>query len=193
LVAGIRAAKGRPLVNSVTGEEERLEKVLPVVAEYNLPVIAISHDEQGILFDAKERFAVIKKIVERAERYGIPREDVLVDPLVMPVSTIRTAGSDVFTIARMVREELGCNTVCGASNVSFGLPNREIVNSTFVAMAIAAGITSAITNPLDAGIRQTIYAADVLMGNDEDCMRYVVAMRKLAAAAKAAATAKEPA
>jgi 5-methyltetrahydrofolate--homocysteine methyltransferase len=94
-------------------------------------------------------------------------------------------------MVRMVRDELGCNTVCGASNISFGLPNREIVNCAFVGMAIAAGMTSAITNPLDMGIRQTIYAADVLMGNDEDCMRYVVAMRKAAAAAKAAEAAKE--
>jgi 5-methyltetrahydrofolate--homocysteine methyltransferase len=180
LVAGIKAAKGRPLVNSVTGEEERMETILPVVAEYGLPVIAITSDERGILFEAEERFGVAKKIVERAEKYGIKREDVLIDPLAMPVSSVPTAGLDVFTITRMVNEELGCNTVCGASNISFGLPNRQTVNSAFVAMAITAGMACAITNPLDQAIRQTIYAADVLMGRDQDCMNYVIAMRKAA-------------
>ena len=180
LIAGIKAAKGRPLVNSVTGEEERLEKVLPVVAEYGLPVIAITNDERGILFDPRDRFGVAKKIVERAASYGIPPQDVLIDPLAMPVSSIASAGSDLFAITRMVREELGCNTVCGASNISFGLPNRQAINSAFIAMAIAAGLTSAIANPLDEAVRQTIYAADVLMGHDEYCMAYITAMRKAA-------------
>ena len=182
LVAGIKAAKGRPLVNSVTGEEERMEKILPVVAEYGLAVIAITSDERGILFDAQERFGIAKKIVERAGKYGIKPEDVLIDPLAMPVSSVPSAGRDVFEITRLVNEELGCNTVCGASNISFGLPNRQAVNSAFVAMAITAGMTCAITNPLEQAIRQTIYAADVLMGNDPDCMNYVVAMRKAARA-----------
>lgn len=180
LIAGIKAAKGRPLVNSVTGEEERLEKVLPVIAEYGLPVIAITNDERGILFDPRDRFGVAKKIVERAASYGIPPQDVLIDPLAMPVSSIASAGSDLFAITRMVREELGCNTVCGASNISFGLPNRQAINSAFIAMAIAAGLTSAIANPLDEAVRQTIYAADVLMGHDEYCMAYITAMRKAA-------------
>ncbi|MEZ4557219.1 MAG: dihydropteroate synthase [Caldilineaceae bacterium] len=149
LIAGIKAAKGRPIVNSVTGEEERLEVVLPVVAEYNVPVIAITNDESGISYDPAVRFAVAKKIVKRAESYGIKPEDVLVDPLAMPVGAVRTAGRDLFNIVRMVREELGCNTICGASNISFGMPNRHLLNSTFVAMAIAAGMTSAITNPLE--------------------------------------------
>lgn len=180
LIAGIKTAKGRPLVNSVTGEEERLEKVLPVVAEYGLPVIAITNDERGILFDPSDRFGVAKKIVERAASYGIPPQDVLIDPLAMPVSSVASAGTDLFAITRMVREELGCNTVCGASNISFGLPNRQAINSAFIAMAIAAGLTSAITNPLDEAVRQTIYAADVLMGHDEYCMAYITAMRKAA-------------
>lgn len=177
LIAGIKAANGRPLVNSVTGEEERMESILPVVAEYDLPVIAITSDERGILFEAEERFGIAKKIVERAATYGIKPEDVLVDPLAMPVSSVPTAGLDVFEITRMVNEELGCNTVCGASNISFGLPNRHAINSAFMAMAITAGMTCAITNPLEPSIRQTIYAADVLMGRDQDCMNYVMAMR----------------
>ncbi len=178
LIAGIKAANGRPIVNSVTGEEERMESILPVVAEYGLPVIAITSDERGILFEAKERFGIAKKIVERAATYGIKPEDVLIDPLAMPVSSVPSAGLDVFAITHMVSEELGCNTVCGASNISFGLPNRHAINSAFMAMAIATGMTCAITNPLEESIRQTIYAADVLMGNDEYCMNYVTAMRK---------------
>jgi 5-methyltetrahydrofolate--homocysteine methyltransferase len=180
LIAGIQSAKGRPLVNSVTGEEERLEAVLPIVAEYKLPVIAICNDESGISYDPHVRFAVAKKIVERAARYGIPHTDVLVDPLAMPVGAVRTAGSDLFTIVRLIRDELGCNTVCGASNISFGMPARNLLNSTFVAMAIAAGMTCAITNPLEPEIRNAIYAADVLMGHDEDCINYIRAMRRAA-------------
>lgn len=187
LIAGIKVAKGRPLINSVTGEEERLEAVLPVVAEYNLPVIAISNDESGISYDPRVRFAVAKKIVERAESYGISRDDVIIDPLAMPVGAVRTAGADLFTLVRMIREELGCNTMCGASNISFGLPQRQWINSSFISMAIASGMTCAITNPLEEHIRNAIYAADVLMGHDEDCMRYLTAIRKADAGARAAA------
>lgn len=180
LIAGLKAAKGRPIVNSVTGEEDRLESILPVVAEYNVPVIAISNDETGISYDPKVRFEVAKKIVKRAESYGIKPEDILIDPLAMPVGAVNSAGRDLFTIVRMVREELGCNTVCGASNISFGMPSRDLLNATFVAMAIAAGMTCAITNPLEKEIRNAVYAADVLMGNDESAMRYLSAMRQTA-------------
>ena len=188
LIAGLKAAKGRPIVNSVTGEDERLESVLPVVAEYRVPVIGVCNDESGISYDPKVRLAVAKKIVARAESYGIPREDVLLDPLAMPVGAINTAGIDLFTIVRMIREELGCNTVCGASNISFGLPNRHLLDSVFVPMAIAAGMTCAITNPLEKSIRQSVYAADVLMGNDESCLRYLTAMREAEQANRPQAT-----
>ena len=177
LIAGLKAAKGRPIVNSVTGEEERLEAILPVVAEYKVPVIAISNDERGISYDAKKRFAIAKRIVDRAATYGIPPEDVIIDPLAMPVGAVDSAGRTLFTIVRMIREELGCNTMCGASNISFGMPNRPLLNATFVAMAIAAGMTCAITNPLEKEIRHAIYAADALNGNDESSMRYLAAMR----------------
>jgi 5-methyltetrahydrofolate--homocysteine methyltransferase len=186
LIAGLKAAKGRPIVNSVTGEEERLEAILPVVAEYNVPVIGICNDESGISYDPKVRLAVAKKIIARAESYGIKREDVLLDPLAMPVGAINTAGIDLFTIVRMIREELGCNTVCGASNISFGLPNRHLIDSVFVPMAIGAGMTCAITNPLEKSIRNAVYAADVLMGHDESCLRYLSAMRESAAAERPA-------
>ncbi len=179
LKAGLEVAKGKPIVNSVTGEEERLEAILPMVAERGAAVIAICNDERGILYDPKERFLIAKKIVERAEQYGIPREDVLVDPLVLPAGAVPAAGRQVFEILRMVREELGCNTVCGASNISFGLPGRPIVNATFLAMAIASGLTSAITNPLEPQIRMAILAADMLMGHDENCLNWLTAMRQV--------------
>ncbi|MCB0097909.1 MAG: dihydropteroate synthase, partial [Caldilineaceae bacterium] len=132
---------------------------------------------------------VAKKIVKRAESYGIKPEDVIIDPLAMPIGAVRTAGIDLFTIVRMVREELGCNTVCGASNISFGLPNRAAINSAFVPMAMAAGMTCAITNPLEKEIRHAVYAADVLMGNDQDCMRYLAAMREAEADASGSTSA----
>lgn len=190
LIAGIQAAHGRPLVNSVTGEEERLEVILPVVAEYNVPVIGICNDESGISYDPKVRLAVARKIVQRAESYGIKREDVLLDPLAMPVGAVNTAGRDLFDLVRMIREELGCNTCCGASNISFGLPNRHLIDSAFLPMAMAAGMTCAITNPTLPVVRNAIYAADVLMGRDDSCMRYLAAMRE-AAAQEAAAAAPE--
>ncbi len=193
LIAGIKAAKGRPIVNSITGEDERMEAILPIVAEYNLPVIGICNDENGISYDPLVRLQVAKKIIARAESYGIKREDVLLDPLAMPVGAVNTAGRDLFQLVRMIREELGCNTVCGASNISFGMPNRHLLDSIFVPMAIAAGMTCAITNPINQQVRHAIYAADVFMGNDESCMNYLMAMRAAAAqaAAEAAANAGE--
>ena len=148
LEAGLETAQGRPLVNSVTGEEDRLETVLPLVKKYDVPVVAISNDDTGISEDPDVRFAVAKKIVERAADYGIPAHDIVVDPLVMPIGAMATAGQQVFTLVRRLREELGVNTTCGASNISFGLPNRHGINNAFLAMASAAGMTSAIMNPV---------------------------------------------
>jgi len=178
LERGLEAYEGKPLVNSVTGEEERLEVVLPLIKKHGAAVIGISNDETGISQDPVERFKVAKKIVERAEDYGIPREDVLIDPLVMPAGAIRGSGRMVFEIVRMVREELGVNTVCGASNVSFGLPGRPAMNAHFISMAIGSGMTSAITNPMEAEIKEAILAADVLMGHDENCMAWLSAYRE---------------
>lgn len=148
LKAGLETANGRPLLNSVTGEEDRLELVLPLVKKYNVPVVAISNDDTGISEDPDVRFAVAKKIVERAADFGIPAHDIVVDPLVMPIGAMGTAGLQVFSLVRRLREELGVNTTCGASNISFGLPNRHGINNAFLAMASAAGMTSAIMNPV---------------------------------------------
>lgn len=178
LESGLAAYEGRPLVNSVTGEEERLETVLPLVAKYNAAVIGISNDETGISEDPDVRFAVAKKIVERAQDYGIKPEDVVIDPLVMPIGAMRYAGRQVFSIVDRCLNELGVNTCCGASNISFGLPAREPINATFLAMAMASGMTSAITNPMKAEIKQAVLAADMLLGNDENCLTWIGANRK---------------
>ena len=166
LEAGLAAAEGRPLLNSVTGEEDRLELVLPLVKKYNVPVVAISNDDTGISEDPDVRFAVAKKIVERAADFGIPAHDIVVDPLVMPIGAMASAGQQVFALVRRLRDELGVNTTCGASNVSFGLPNRHGINAAFLPMAIGAGMTSAIMNPVRQGEMEAIKAANMLMNHD---------------------------
>ena len=166
LEAGLAAYQGKPLVNSVTGEDERLESVLPLVAKHDAAVVAITNDETGISEDPDVRFAVAKKIVERAADHGIGHEDIVVDPLVMPIGAMGTAGRQVFSLVRRLREELGVNTTCGASNVSFGLPNRHALSAAFLSMAIANGMTSAITSPLHEDVRRAVMAADVMMGHD---------------------------
>lgn len=173
LEAGLEVYQGKALLNSVTGEEERLESVLPLVKKYNCAVVAISNDETGISEDPDVRFEVAKKIVERAEDHGIPRADVVVDPLVMPIGAIGTAGVQVMQLVRRLREELKVNTTCGASNVSFGLPNRDGVNAAFLTMAMASGLTSAITNPLHDSIMQAVMGGDVMLGKDSNCANWI--------------------
>jgi 5-methyltetrahydrofolate--homocysteine methyltransferase len=178
LEAGLRVYQGKALLNSVTGEEERMERVLPLVKKYGCAVVAISNDDSGISEDVNVRFAVAKKIVERAMDYGIPPSDVVVDPLVMPIGAINSAGRQVMEIVKRLREELKVNTTCGASNLSFGLPNRNGLNSAFISMAIAAGMTSAITNPLHADLMQAVRGANVVMGNDPECAQWIRAYRE---------------
>jgi 5-methyltetrahydrofolate--homocysteine methyltransferase len=177
LERGLAIYNGKPLVNSVTGEDERLETVLPLVKQYGAAVIGITNDETGISEDSDRRFQVARKIVERAGAYGIPREDVIIDPLAMPIGAVRYAWVTLSKIVRRVREELGVNTVCGASNISFGLPNRPTLNAIFLAMAVATGMTCAITNPLEEEIKNAILAADVVMGHDENCRAWLRAHR----------------
>jgi len=181
LEAGLAVYKGKPLVNSVTGEDERLEVVLPLVKKYGAAVVAISNDETGISEDPDVRYEVAKKIVERAADYGIPRADIVVDPLVMPVGALNLAGLSAFRLIRRLREELGVNTTCGASNISFGLPNRHGLNAAFLTMAIASGMTSAIMNPLRDEEMQAIMGANVMMGNDPECRRWIRKYREPAA------------
>ena len=178
LEAGLAVYKGKALLNSVTGEDEVLERVLPLVKKYGAAVVAISNDETGISEDPDERFAVAKKIVERAADYGIHHSDVVVDPLVMPIGAINTAGLQVMHVVRRLREELKVNTTCGASNVSFGLPNRNGINSAFLTMAMGAGMTSAITSPLHPEVMAAVRGGDVMMGHDPNCANWIKAYRE---------------
>jgi 5-methyltetrahydrofolate--homocysteine methyltransferase len=173
LESGLAAYQGRALVNSTTGEIEVLERVLPLVKKYEAAVVAISNDETGINQDPNERFKVAKKIVDHAADYGIKPQDVVVDPLVMPIGAISQAGNQVFDLVRRLRSELKVNTTCGASNVSFGLPQRSGINNAFLPMSIVAGMTSAIVNPLYPELVQVIRAADVLTGVDDGCSSWI--------------------
>jgi 5-methyltetrahydrofolate--homocysteine methyltransferase len=186
LAAGLAVYQGKPLVNSVTGEDDRLESVLPLVKKYGAAVVAISNDETGISEDPDVRFEVARKIVHRAMDHGIPACDVVVDPLVMPIGAINQAGVQVMRLVRRLRDELKVNTTCGASNVSFGLPNRDGINGAFLTMAISAGLTSAITNPLHVDVIRSCMAADVMMGHDPDCARWIRRFRESPAPGAAA-------
>ncbi len=173
LESGLAVYKGKALVNSVTGEEERLEVVLPLVKKYGAAVVAISNDETGISEDPDVRFEVARKIVNRAADYGIPASDVVVDPLVMPIGAINSAGMQVLQLIHRLKTELKVNTTCGASNISFGLPNRNGINGAFLSISIFAGMTSAITNPLHKEVMDASMGADVMMGHDPNCTNWI--------------------
>jgi 5-methyltetrahydrofolate--homocysteine methyltransferase len=193
LASGLAVYKGKPLVNSVTGEEERLESVLPLVKKYGAAVVAISNDETGISEDPDVRFEVAKKIVHRAADHGIPASDVVVDPLVMPIGAINKAAVQVTHLLRRLKTELKVNTTCGASNISFGLPAREGITSAFLISAIGAGMTSAIMNPLHIETVKAVMGADVMMGHDPDCMRWIRKFRDVPPAPASGAAGAVPA
>ena len=178
LEAGLAVYQGKALVNSVTGEDERLEEVLPLVKKYGAAVVAISNDETGISEDPDVRFEVARKIVHRAADYGIAACDVVVDPLIMPVGALNGAGAGALALIRRLRDELKVNTTCGASNISFGLPNRHGLNAAFLSMAIGAGMTSAIMNPLHAEEMTGVMGANVMMGNDPECRAWIKRFRE---------------
>ena len=187
LEAGLEVYQGKPLLNSVTGEDERLEAVLPLVAKHKCAVVAISNAEAGISENPDERFDVAKKIVERAAHHGIHYSDIVVDPLVMPVGAVNSAGKQVVHLVKRLREELKVNTTCGASNFSFGIPNRKGMDAHFLSMAIGAGMTSAITNPLHEEVMQGVMAANVVMGHDQNCMNWLKRYRQPVAEGEGAA------
>ena len=171
LSAGLAAAPGKPLVNSVSGEERRLESVLPLVRERGAAVIGLTMDDSGIPKTPEERVAVAEKILERAAKFGIPAEDVVIDPLVLTVGSESKAGLVTLQTIELLRKNLGVNVNLGASNVSFGLPDRPSVNQAFLAMTIQAGATCAITDPVKLGA--AIRASDLLLGRDDYAMRYI--------------------
>ena len=171
LEAGLRIALGKPLVNSVNGEEKQLATVLPIVKARGAAVIGLTIAEEGIPSTAEERLAAAGKIIERATKMGIPIEDIIIDPLVMTVGHNGNAAIVTLKTIELVKKEFGVNISLGASNVSFGLPDRHLVNSTFLALAIQAGATCSITDPLKLG--GAIRATDLLLGKDANSIRYL--------------------
>jgi 5-methyltetrahydrofolate--homocysteine methyltransferase len=167
---------GKPLVNSVNGEETNLGRVLPLVAEYGAAVIGLCMDDDGIPETAERRLAVAQKIIERAEGHGISREDIVIDCLALTMGADSKAGWTTLEAIRMVKGELGVNMALGASNISFGLPDRETINGAFIAMAIAAGLNCPIVDA--AKVRHYVLAADLALGRDDYAMRYIQAFRK---------------
>ena len=176
LAAGLAAAPGKPLVNSVSGEEKRLAGVLPIVKERGAAVIGLTMDDNGIPKTAEERLAVAEKILERAAKIGIPAEDVIIDPLVLTVGSDSQAALVTLQTIELLRKNFGVNINLGASNVSFGLPDRLTVNQAFLALAIQMGATCSITDPLKLGA--TVKAADLLLGRDDYAMRYIKYFRQ---------------
>jgi 5-methyltetrahydrofolate--homocysteine methyltransferase len=176
LAAALKACRGKPLVNSVTGEEHSLKTVLPLVKEYGAAVIGLVQDEAGIPKDAESRLAVAHKIIERAEAAGISREDVIIDCLVFAVGADPKSALVILKTAQRIKSELGVNLTLGASNVSFGMPDRNLLNGAFVAMAIAAGVSCLIADA--AKIRPMVLATDLLLNRDEYARRYIRAYRE---------------
>jgi 5-methyltetrahydrofolate--homocysteine methyltransferase len=177
LESALSLYEGKALINSINGEEERLESVLPLVKEYEASVIALCMDDDGIPPTPEERFKVAAKIIERADKLDIPPARVVVDPLALTLGSDHTAGQIAIETIKLVVDEFGVNTTIGASNISFGMPDRCAINATFLAMAIQAGLTCPITNPLEDEIITAIRAADLIMGRDEYGMNWIKSYR----------------
>ena len=195
LAAGLKVVQGKALVNSVSGEEKRLETVLPLVKEYGAAVIGLTMDDTGIPKTPEERLAVAEKIINRAAQMGIPIEDIIIDPLVLTVGSDSKGGLVTLQTIELLRKEFGVNVNLGASNVSFGLPDRPSINQAFLSLAIQMGATCSITDPVKLG--SAIKATDLLLGKDDNSMRYLKHFRateKLKAQeAEAAAAVAKPA
>jgi 5-methyltetrahydrofolate--homocysteine methyltransferase len=178
LEAALKSYEGKALVNSSNGEERSLEAVLPLVKEYGAAVIGLCMDDSGIPATPEARLQVAAKIIERAGKLGIPTQDIVIDPLALTMGSDHTAGLVAMQTAEKVVTEFGVNITMGASNISFGLPDRKFVNATFIAMAIHAGLTCPITNPLESEVSIAIKAADLSMGRDEYGMAWIQAFRQ---------------
>jgi 5-methyltetrahydrofolate--homocysteine methyltransferase len=176
LEAALKVYKGKPLVNSVTGEEHSLGKILPLVKEYRAAVIGLVQDDEGVPKNKERRVSIAHKLVARAESAGISRDDIIIDCLTLAIGAEANSGQAVLESIRQIKEELGVNLVLGASNISFGLPNRGLLNNAFVAMAIVAGITGIIADVNK--IRLTVLSADLILGKDKYARRYIEAYRK---------------
>jgi 5-methyltetrahydrofolate--homocysteine methyltransferase len=177
LESALPVYEGKALINSVTAEDASLERLLPLVARHGAAVIGMANDEEGISMDPAARLAAARKIVEAAADHGIGSDDVLIDPLAMPVGADGTAATVLFETIRAIRDELHVQLSCGASNITFGLPDRQRIDAAFLPMAMLAGMNAAITNPLHEPVRRSIAAADVLLGRDEFASAWIAAHR----------------
>lgn len=186
LEAALPAYKGKALINSVTGEDKILDRLLPVIKKHNASVIGITHDEAGISKDPKVRLEAAKKIVRRAGEYGIPPEDVLIDTICMPVGADHTLGRVALETVRLVRQELGVNISLGAGNVGFGMPERPALTAALMTLGMPLGLTASIANPLEPEISRAVLASDLMLGKDKFGMKWMAYGRKVAASAQAA-------
>ncbi len=186
LEAALPAYKGKALVNSVTGEDEVLERLLPLVKKHGAAVIGIANDDTGISNDPAVRLEVARKIVARAADHGIPKEDVIIDPLCMPIGANHEFGRITYETMRLIRDELGVNMSVGAGNVGFGLPDRPPLTATFILMGMNVGLTAAITNPLESEIYKLILAGDLMIGHDPFGTRWMTYYRKVSRAREGA-------
>jgi len=177
LEAGLRVCEGKALVNSVNGEVRKLKEVLPLVKHYGAAVIGLTMDDDGIPKDAQKRLQIARKIVEEAEKMGIPAEDVIIDPLAMAISTDQAAGLETLKTLELIRDELGVNQTMGASNISFGLPERHSINGIFLAMAAVHGVTCPILDPTVWEIRRSVLITDLLLAKDNYCMSFISVYR----------------
>jgi len=185
LEAGLKVYKGKALVNSVNGEEHKLSTILPLIKEYGAAVVGLTLDDEGIPKTVDKRLSIAGKIIERATKMGIPIEDIVIDPLALAMGTEDKAGRWALDTIEAVVKEFGVNITMGASNISFGLPDRPSVSATFIAMAIRSGLTCLITNPLNEQILTAIIAANLCMGRDEYASNWIKAYRKREKAKKA--------
>ena len=182
LEAALKVYKGKPLVNSVSGEEASLKRMLPLVKEYGCAVIGLVQDDEGIPKNAERRIAIAHKIVERAEKFGISREDIVIDVLAFAIGADSKSGADVLETIRRIREELGVNMTMGASNISFGMPDRPIINAAWASAVITAGATALISDA--SKVRPAVLATDLVLGRDRFARRFLEDHRKREAAAQ---------
>ena len=178
LEAALQVYEGKPIINSTTGEEASLSVILPLAKKYGAAVIGLCQDEQGIAPEPEQRLEVAQKIVSRAKSYGIEAQDIIIDPLVLTIGAEPKGGLITLLTARLISERLGLNMTMGASNISFGLPNRYLINNSFLAMAIWCGVDAPVVNPAGKGLMETILAADLVKGNDDYAARYLRHYRK---------------
>jgi len=178
LESGLKLCKKKAMVNSITGEKERIKKILPLVEKFNADVIALTMDEKGMPHTAQERLDIAEKIIDAAKEYNISKERIYFDALVRPISTESDQSKEFLDAVRLIKTKTGANTACGLSNISFGLPNRKLINATFLAMALYSGLSAAIIDPTDKQMMSILRVSNALLGQDEYCLEYITAFKE---------------